>query len=294
MPSTSKLGTAFGLALCAAGLGLRRVGPGKRTLLLAVGVARLAMAPRAAHGHAEPVTYPPLDVPKPVDDGVWIVDSALPGPLGRVFGIRMTVLRLPSGDLVLHSPTRITAPLLAALDRLGRVRHLVAPNLAHLSFIADWKRAYPEATLWAAPGVATRGKVRRGEVRIDRELHATPPEWGNAVALHLAPGGGGFTEAALFHRPSGTLVLTDLVFNLEATKVPPLLRPLIRLFGSLDPSGMPPPYLRALLKLRRRSLRDAARRLVALEPRRVVFAHGRWFEHDATASLRHALRWLLD
>ena len=56
---------------------------------------------------ADDITYPPLDVPKPVADGVWIVDS---GPL-RVFGllglpIRMTALQLSSGDMLLHSPTR--------------------------------------------------------------------------------------------------------------------------------------------------------------------------------------------
>jgi len=53
-----------------------------------------------------------LDVPKPVADGVWIVDS---GPL-RVFGllglpIRMTALQLSSGDMLMHSPTRFDARL---------------------------------------------------------------------------------------------------------------------------------------------------------------------------------------
>ena len=294
------LDTVGALALCAAGVGVRRHPTGSRALLVAAGLSELAVIALtdrehlAGQGRADLVTYPPLDTPKPVAEGVWVVDSVFPGLPGQVFGVRMTVLRLGSDDLVLHSPTRVTVGLQAALERLGRVRHLVAPNLAHLSFIADWKRAYPNATLWAAPGVESRGKVRRGTICIDRELRSTPVEWRDEIEVVLVPGSAGFTEAALFHRPTGTLVLTDLVINLEPAKVPGLVRPLVRLFGSLAPNGMPPPYLRFVLRAGRRPFVQAARRLVDLKPDRVIFAHGRWFEHDATAALRRSLRWVLD
>lgn len=38
--------------------------------------------------------------------------------------------------------------------------------------------------------------------------------------------------------------------------------------------------------------RDAGRQLVATRPERVIFAHGRWFDHDAAARLERSLRWL--
>ncbi len=44
------------------------------------------------------VGYPPLDTPKPVADGVWIVDSLRPGSIGRVLPARMTAIRLPAGS----------------------------------------------------------------------------------------------------------------------------------------------------------------------------------------------------
>src|SRR5215217_6077072 len=80
---------------------------------------------------ADDITYPPLDVPKPVADGIWIIDS---GPL-RVIGllglpIRMTVLRLSSGDMLMHSPTPFDARLKAEIEAHGPIRHLVAPNIA--------------------------------------------------------------------------------------------------------------------------------------------------------------------
>jgi hypothetical protein len=206
----------------------------------------------------------------------------------------MTVLRLPDGSLLLHSPTRFSPGLGEALAGLGPVRHLVAPNIAHWTFLEAWQRAFPEAVTWAAPGLRERGQVRRSGVRLDYDLRASAPAaWGGAITLVTVPGGLGFREVAVFHEPSRTLVLTDLVLNLEAPRLPALLRPVGRLFGVLAPDGMPPPYLRAIIRWQHRAATRAAERLLALQPDRVIFAHGRWFERDGTAALRHSLRWLL-
>lgn len=301
-------------ALCGAGLLMRRQPLGARAFLVAAGLAELAVA---ASSSATPVSgpgqgsgaldrliggpprptlasYPPLDTPKPVAAGVFVVDSVLPGALGRVLAVRMTVIRLPSGDLLLHSPTRFSNALKRDLETLGGIRHLVAPNIAHWTFLEAWQRACPEATTWAAPGLRQRPQVRRSGVRLDRDLSdSRPSEWGDDLALVMVPGGMGFHEVALFHQPTHTLVLTDLVLSLERQKLPAVMRPIARLFGVTAPDGMPPPYLRAVIKLRRRAAVQAASRLLALQPERVIFAHGRCFEHDGTAALRQSLRWLV-
>lgn len=110
----------------------------------------------------------------------------------------------------------------------------------------------------------------------------------------MVPGGLGFREVAFFHKRSRTLVLTDLVLNLEPAKMPALLRPLLRLAGMTAPEGKPPPYLRLVIKLRRRDAARGAADLVALKPEAVVFAHGLWFAREGTARLRRSLRWLGD
>ena len=101
------------------------------------------------------VVYPPLDVPKPVAENVWIVDS---GP-HRAFGLlrlplRMTVLRLADGRLWLHSPTRWRSVLVDALEDLGRIRHLVAPNASHWTHLFGLAQRLP-----LRPGL---GGARRG------------------------------------------------------------------------------------------------------------------------------------
>ena len=238
--------------------------------------------------------YPPFDTPKPVAEGLYVVDSLLPGTLGTVLPVRMTVVRLADGGLLLHSATRFSAGLRAELERLGPISHLVAPNTAHWMFVKGWQQAVPTAVTWAVPGLRHRRQVRRSLVRLDHDLGEQPPNaWGPGFALVPVPGGFGFREVALFHQPSRTLMLADLVLNLEAEKLPRAMRPLLRLLGVLAPDGMAPAYLRWVVKRRRRDAAAAARQMLALAPERVIFAHGRWFDHDGAERLRRSLRWLV-
>jgi hypothetical protein len=242
----------------------------------------------------DPVTYPPLDTPKPMADGVWIVDS---GPL-KAFGlslpVRMTVIRLANGELWLHSPTRYDDALRAELERHGRIRHLVAPNVAHWMFVLEWQQRCPDAVTWAAPGLRERPQVKKTGLRLDRDLSdAPPPEWASEMEQVAVPIGGRVREIDFFHKASRTLVLTDLVVNLEAEKLPVATRLFARLTGVLAPDGKAPVYLRLIIRTKRAEAAEAARRLLALAPERVIFAHGRWFERDGTAALRRSLRWLV-
>ena len=49
-------------------------------------------------------TYPPLDVPKPVTQNLWVVDSGPMRAMGVIpIPVRMTVVRLENGEVLLHS-----------------------------------------------------------------------------------------------------------------------------------------------------------------------------------------------
>lgn len=239
-------------------------------------------------------TYPPLDALKPVADDLWIVDSGPLRALGIPLPVRMTVVRLSNGDVWIHSPTRFDEALCGAIETLGPIRHLVAPNVAHWTYLKAWQDRCAGATTWGAPNLSERKQVRNSGVRIDKVLaDEAPGTWASDLTQVVVPGGFGFREVAFFHRPSATLLLTDLVLNLEPRKMPLLLRPFLRLAGMTAPHGMPPPYVRFVVKLRKSAAAAAAKRLIAMQPKRVVFAHGAWFERDGTAALKASLRWLV-
>lgn len=227
-----------------------------------------------------------------VTDDIWIVDDKPINAAGLQLPVRMTVIRLSDGDLVLHSPVRYSPALRQELERLGRIRYLLAPNIAHWMFLPEWQRQLPQAAIFAARGLAARRQVRAAGLRIDRELDTTPEEWAADLEI-VSVNAPMFSEIELFDRRSRTLILTDLVQNLDAHHLSASNAAAANLLGIAKPDGKSPVYLRLLLRLGGRSVRIAAERLVKLAPERVIFAHGDWFETQGTARLRRSLRWLL-
>jgi len=232
------------------------------------------------------IAYTPTNTLKGVGEDIWIVDGEPISAMGLVMPLRMTVIRLGDGTLLLHSAIRWTPDLAAKIAELGPVRHLVAPTIAHWKFLKDWQRACPDAVSWAVPGLRDRLQVRASGLRIERELDVTAPkEWSSDLQQGLVRGTG-FVEAYLFHKPSRTLVLADLVENLEPARLPPVSAAAARLARATD--GRPAAHVRAAILLGGSQARQDIREMVALEPEKVVFAHGDWFADNGAAQLRRA------
>lgn len=237
---------------------------------------------------------PPLYTLKPVAEDVWVADGGFVSFYGVPFPTRMTAIRLPDGGLLLHSPIGREPGLLAELEALGPVRHLVAPNWIHYALLPGWQAAEPEAVTWACPGAAERAASRGVEIGVDRVLEAGRPEaWGGALEALPIPGSRLHREVAFFHHPSRTLVLTDLIENFVPDRLPLHLRVLARAIGVLDPDGRAPVDIRLSFVGGRAALGAAVERMIAWDPERVIFAHGRWYPRRGADELRRAFRWVL-
>lgn len=147
----------------------------------------------------------------PIAPDVWGAEDDLFMPGGLHFPVRMTVVRLPDGGLWLHSPVPIDDALAAELDALGPVRHIVAPNVLHHLYFGDAARRYPEAITWGAPGLA----AKRDDLTFARTLGEAQPPWGDAIDSVFVDGIPFCNETVFLHRPSGTLLVTDLFFNIQ-------------------------------------------------------------------------------
>ena len=236
--------------------------------------------------------YAPLNTLKPFAPDLWIVDGpeiAMRFPLGLHFPFptRMTVVRLPSGVLWVHSPIAWNDALGEAVAALGPVRHLVAPNTLHYSYLPDWHRRFPEARTYGVPGLQAHLPG------LDALLGDSPPaEWEEAFDQVLVPGST-LTEVDFFHRPSRTLILTDLIENFEPRRIRnPLLRWVVRLAGPIDPDGKAPIDMQWSFRGHRKQLHAAVDRMRAWQPERIVLAHGRCYDRDGAAELRRAFRWV--
>ncbi len=120
----------------------------------------------------------------------------------------MTVVRLPGDHLLLHSPIPIHPALRAEIEALGTVRYIVAPNKTHHLFVPSSVAAFPDATLYGAPGL--RAKHRDLVTLQELPLPVGAPWCPDLQHLQIEgiPAG---NETVWFHRPSATLIVTDLV-----------------------------------------------------------------------------------
>lgn len=239
-------------------------------------------------------TYPPLNTLKSVAENIWIVD----GPIIRFgmpwpkvpFPTRMTVIRIGSGDLFIHSPTPLTSSLKDEVDGIGRPCWIVGPSRFHHWWIPEWHGAFPRAAVYLAPRVLehARGRIDFKSKALDAD--AGYP-WDSDIAT-LQVKGRVLTEVDFFHRPSRTLIVTDLIENFEAQKLESvLIRWLTRLGSVLDPDGQMPRDMR--LTFPRPRLKAAVETMMSWDPERIILAHGRWYETGGMRELTRAFRWLL-
>ncbi len=140
----------------------------------------------------------------PVCEDIWQARHALVVQ-GVPAHTRMTVVRLRSGQLWVHSPVPLCDELLAQLKQLGPVVAVVAPNCAHHLFADAFMRAFPQATLYLAPGLARKRPDLPGQ-----PLPAEPGHWQPDLNYHLWRGMPLINETVWFHASSGTLILTDV------------------------------------------------------------------------------------
>lgn len=221
--------------------------------------------------------------PQKLADGLWSVDRQLALPPGLRMATRMTVIGLPNGQLLLHSPVALDAALRTELAALGEVAAFVAPNSFHYVFAPEYAAAYPAARLWVAPGLGERVPAFAGA----SVLGADSPPLCPGVLQHAVFGPvGGVAELAFLHQPSRTLLLTDLAFN-----IPHIDGAYQRLAWRLAgvPQHFGPSRTARLTLLRDRTIvRRFIERLLDWDFTRIIVAHGDVIEHDARGELERA------
>lgn len=226
----------------------------------------------------------PLQLQTLVPD-VWHYNAPL-SIVGMAIGHRMTVARLPDGTLWVHSPTEYSRETAAALATLGPVAHIVAPNCIHDTYLEGWFAAYPQARFHGAPHF---GRFRP-DLKFTDALSDTPaPAWATTFAQHVLRGMPRLNEVVFLHRPSRTLILTDLAFNL-GPDMPFLSRVLLRLNDCYCKFGASR-LLRSTIK-DRAALRASLDHVLAWDFDRVVVSHGENVGVGGKAKLREAFAFL--
>ena len=95
-----------------------------------------------------------------IAENLWEISRPLQAP-GLRLDHRMTVARLQTGELWIHSPVEFDAALASELERLGSPRHFIAPSRYHDLYWPGWFARFSDADFYAAPGLTDHHFLER-------------------------------------------------------------------------------------------------------------------------------------
>ncbi|MDQ6859539.1 MAG: hypothetical protein M3032_00050 [Verrucomicrobiota bacterium] len=215
-----------------------------------------------------------------IAENVWRLRYSLP-LLGHDLGRAVTVIRLHSGKLVIHSTAPFSAIDIAAIRELGDPGWLLDATLFHDSFAKEGCRSFERVPYLAPPGFEKVAGVRT------QPLTPPPAEWNDEIEVFPLAGMPKVQEHVLYHVPSRTLIVCDFFFNLGQ-----------------DASAWTRFFFRYVMGLRRGigmsfffrlMIKDRAAFIESLRPilernfARVIVGHGEVIEGDAQRTLREEL-----
>jgi hypothetical protein len=182
----------------------------------------------------------------------------------------MTILRTRGHELVIHNPIRLEESAYSRLETLGLVAHIVAPNRFHNSDGAFYRTRFPLARFYP-PGSINLSWPHA----LRREVDAIQVD-----GLRL------LNEAVFFHAISKTLIVTDLVFNMQVNLrgTERFLYRTNRIYQRFGPSRL---FRYGFVK----NKTDFARsldKILRWDFDRVIMNHGAILERDGPARLRAA------
>ncbi|MCY7276488.1 MAG: DUF4336 domain-containing protein [Phormidesmis sp. CAN_BIN44] len=214
-----------------------------------------------------------------IDRDIWVAEQPLQY-FGLSVGTRMTAVRLANHELVVISPIQVSDALMIRLDELGTVRHIIAPNLYHYLFAADFKTSYPNATLWATSGL----EVKKPDLLVDQIIKGDSSLWNGIEHVFFdgfrtlgLTGFDSLNECVFFHAASRTLILTDTAFHFDES-FPMITQLATRVLGGYK--SLSPSFLERVATTEKEKVRGAVEKVLGWDFERVIMAHGSIVEQN--------------
>lgn len=127
--------------------------------------------------------------------------------LGTRHGRTVTVMRLSSGKLVIHSMAPFSKADVAAIRELGEPGWLVEAMLLHDTYAAEGRERFPGVPFLGPPGF---GEIVKFPVQPLLPLRSW---WSDEIRVIQLKGAPKLEEHVFLHVPSRTLIVADLIFN---------------------------------------------------------------------------------
>ncbi len=218
--------------------------------------------------------------PQLLAENLWLLAYPLK-MLGADLRRNVTLIRLRSGKIVIHSTAPFSPDDVTTIRTLGEPGWLLDGILRHDTHAKDGRSAFPEIPYLAPEGFS--------EVVGFATATIVPPpiEWdGELLALEIQ-GAPEARDTALYHIPSRTLILTELVFNFGSDE-PIWTELLLRVaVGAKHHPGMSRPVKAGVKD--EAAFQSSLATILGWDFDRVIVGHGDVIEQGGKAKLRTAL-----
>lgn len=228
--------------------------------------------------------YEPLTEVAP---DVYTLRRPFPWPTGDL-GARMTVVRLSGGELWVHSPVAIEPAARAEIAALGPVGHILAPSRFHYLDLEPFSAYFPKAQLYAPEPVVKRKKSLKFAATL---RHEAPSDWRDEIEQLQARGHPMLDEVAFLHKPSRTLILTDLLMTIHKTALP-TSRAMGKLLGIYETPAVPV-EIKWTWKGKEAG-KEFIEQVLEWDFDRVLYSHGSLIETGGKEAVRKAYAFLLE
>ena len=215
-----------------------------------------------------------------VDQNVWILRYPL-SLLGTQTGRTVTVLRLRSSEIIVHSTGPFSSEDVAAIQGLGPSITLVEASLFHDTFACQGRSSFPKARYLVPEGFRLQKAVTA------ESLDMAPAGWRDELEFRLLAGMPKVKEHVFYHKPSQTLIVADLVFNF-GPESPWWTRFFFRHLAGIRRNPGMSRLFRMMIR-DRAAFQKSLRHLFEWDFKRVIVGHGRLVEANARERMREAL-----
>lgn len=195
----------------------------------------------------------------------------------------VTVIRLSSGRLIIHSTAPFSTEDVAAIRALGEPGWIVETLLRHDTFAKEGREAFPEIPYLAPEGFSTNLGFSTAS------LIPEPEEWKGEVSVLAVDGAPEFGEIVMLHRASRTLIVADLVFHFSHPDGfwKKTLLTLATVGGKYQP-GVTKPFKQAIKD--HSAFEKSVHALLEWDFDRIVVGHGDPISSGGKEKLREALK----
>ncbi len=226
---------------------------------------------------------------KKLTDNLWIVDGDCVNFAGLPYSTRMTVIRLSSRGLWVHSPIKWSPSLHNELALLGEIKYFISPNSLHHLFLTEWLTQYPQAKLYGTDEIIKKRTDLSFTKSLNMEQHWT---WQNDIEQLMFIGSPFMQECVFFHKSSQTLIVADLVENFSGKNFNRWQKVLAKLTGILAPNGKMPLDWRLSFIFKKTQARQCLEKILLWQPQQLIMSHGEIVTDNTTDFLTRAFSWL--